>query len=195
MPKCGGHALAKMMSLIGIKYKSSFTVVDGKIVDSGTKHIPFSSIDLDLNTAKCYCLIRRLDDWWKSFMWHQSKHIELNDKGNINKITEKSYTRGMKERPGLLLLPRYTCHSTYPDYLLNQITFPIQPNYIRMEFLHQDFYSYFDFDLPVVDQNTSYNPPERYWTKETREILYKNNPKWAEIEANLYENRDADFEI
>jgi len=188
IPKCGGHALAKMMSKAGINFKSPFVVENGKILDSGPKHQSFADFAFKADVKK-FCLIRRLDDWWKSFMWHQSKHVKVNANGNMTKILEKSYSKKQKEREGQLLLPKYTCHSRYPDHLINQILGGEDLAYIhflRMEHLIADFHLQFQITLPPVPHTSSYSPPERYWNEETKKILYENNPLWAKLEETLY---------
>lgn len=179
-----------MLAKAGYKLKNCpFIIENGRIIKSNeTKHNTLDSLDESLLEGKTlFLVIRQLPDWWKSFLWHQSKHTFINTEGNLAKNTGLSYLDSeARNRPGFLFLPKIHAHNTLPDKILAQHYCFESINLIRMEYLIEDF-SQYGIELPSMTKlRYSYSPPEKYWTEETIKILYEHNPNWAAIDQKFY---------
>lgn len=185
-PKCGGHALAVMMTTAGVKFKQPFPfkIVNGKIIESNaTKHSGWKGINPKL---KKYMLFRRLPQWYLSIYIHQSKHTATNI-DNVRKVGMlRTYKLKYKKRPYQLLLPKFIAHTVYPDTVLKKYYCKELDGIIRMESLVADVNEHLNIQLTDIPKTYSYRPPERYWNNEALAILYSNNPCWAELEEKVY---------
>ena len=188
VPKTGGHALALMLAKAGFLFQHCpFTIENGNVIDStNEKHKTFLDFEDRIAGKKKVLIIRRLDSWWLSYMWHQSKHTFVNFKGNIEKTQTRSYT---SKKQGHLLLPDITCWSCFPDMLLQKYVDSPLDYVLRMEHLREDLKEVLSIDCEEISRSkASYSPPTRYWTDEARQILYRQNPYWANMEARHYLN-------
>lgn len=165
-----------------------FSIVRGQIINSTEqKHVTFNKTDDAVLKGKTlFLVIRKLPDWWKSYLWHQSKHTYVNVSGNLAKDSSLSYIgENPKKRPGFLFLPKIHAHNTFPDIVLKEHIYP-NVKFIRMEYLIQDF-SQYGINLKQIDKKKySYSPPEKYWNEESTSILYEHNPNWAAIDREFY---------
>lgn len=182
-----------MLVKAGIKVSEpfAFKIVNGKIVDSdATKHLSWNTLFLPEGIRK-FLVLRRLPDWLKSITWHYSKHFVINDNGNcVKQGISKSYSNKFKQVPGYLPPPNFLAYSIYPDSVLSKY-YKLGENIeiLRMEYLIEDVKKHLSIDLRPEPKEYSYSPPEKYWTEEALEILYRNNPLWATLERNYYSNK------
>ena len=186
IPKTGGHALILMLLNAGIIIKHPFKRrKENKLFDGFNKHQTFENI----NTKKDLLLvIRRLPNWWLSYMWHQSKIVTINYKLRVEKKIighDASYENANNR--GFLFLPEQMAYTVYPDYILNLYKKSWDIKWLRMENLSKDISVYLNRKIENVLKTNTSNPPTEYWTKNSLETLYKNNPEWTKLEQEIYE--------
>lgn len=206
-PKCGGHFLKDVLAKLPeiTLYDHRDYLLDSKQKDSTSKHIP--PYRYFLTGLRVIIPVRRLPSWYLSMLWQEAIHTRTNINGKTQKFgIGETYSRQMEKRRKQCSIskPQFSCHSTYPDYRLNPFLIGQKQQllYIRQEYLVDDLYQtlseFVDFssesiellkNFPKDKYSYGYNHNlEEYWTKESLEILYKNNPRWEGMEKKLYGN-------
>lgn len=186
LAKTGGNALNDMMLKANLNFFSD--------LHKPNKTRTFQDLSENIIKDKTlYLVIRRLPSWWKSLLWHMGKHTKL-DKHNCPqkiKLPEFTYDEKFQKQKSFILKADLMCHSTFPDFHIQKHIKPFDTiiKYLRVENLQEDFEKYFDIKLPNISiTKYTYMPPtdKRYWTEETKQILYENNPFWTNLEHSCY---------
>ena len=185
-PKTGGHAMQEMFKNSNENVKYIF----GKQKHITFKHYHESYGPKDITGKRLFIVIRRLPQWFLSFMWHQSKHSEIRN----NKVQKLSrgvpYTTPGKQAQGYLTNADIMCQCNYPDTkLFKHFDYDADITVLRQERLVRDLNKFVGLKLKDVPKSTfsySSDKPVSYWHPHQLNNLYSSNPFWSGIEEEVY---------